>query len=138
MAADPSIVEALGRTDLFSELGKKVLQAVADQAKLVEHDAGKEITEEGGGATGFHLITHGTASVTVGGKPRRTLGAGEYFGEISLIDGQPRSATVRSETPLRTVSLSSWSFRPLLDEEPAVSKALLKVMCARLRAAELA
>jgi CRP/FNR family transcriptional regulator, cyclic AMP receptor protein len=137
MAVDSSIVEALGRTDLFSPLGKKSLQSIAQQAKVVDHDAGKEITEEGGGATGFHLITQGKATVTVHGSSVRTLGPGDYFGEISLIDGQPRSATVRSETPLRTISLSSWSFRPLLDEEPEVSKALLKVMCARLRAAEL-
>jgi CRP/FNR family cyclic AMP-dependent transcriptional regulator len=136
MAADPGIVEALGRTDLFSSLDKKSLKSIADQAKVVDHEPGKEITEEGGGATGFHLITQGKASVSVRGASMRTLGPGEYFGEISLIDGQPRSATVRAEAPLRTISLSSWSFRPLLDEEPAVTKALLKVMCARLRAAE--
>jgi CRP/FNR family transcriptional regulator, cyclic AMP receptor protein len=136
MAADPEIVEALGRTDLFRDIGKKALNSIATQARLVSHDPGKEITEEGGGAAGFHLIQSGEASVTVHGQSRPNLGPGDYFGEISMIDGQPRSATVRAETPMRTISLPSWSFHPILDEEPEVSKQLLKVLCARLRAAE--
>ncbi len=101
-----------------------------------KHEAGKEITEEGGGAVGFHLIREGEASVTVHGAQKPALGPGDYFGEISLIDGKPRSATVRAETPLTTVSLASWSFLPILDDQPEVSKQLLKVLCARVRAAE--
>ena len=72
----------------------------------------------------------------VGGTDRPALGPGDYFGEISLIDGKPRSATVRAETPLTTISLASWSFLPILDDQPEVSKQLLKVLCARVRAAE--
>jgi CRP/FNR family cyclic AMP-dependent transcriptional regulator len=136
MAADPAIAAALGKTDLFSSLSKKALDRIASQAKLISHDAGKEITEEGGGGVGFHLITEGTATVTVRGTRKASLGPGQYFGEISLIDGKPRSATVTAETPLKTVSLVTWVFNPILDEIPEVSKALLKVMCARLRAAE--
>jgi CRP/FNR family cyclic AMP-dependent transcriptional regulator len=136
MAADQGIVQALGSTDLFSGVGKRALNAIAEQARVVHHDAGKEITEEGGGAVGFHLITEGEASVTVHGGSRPALGPGAYFGEISLIDGKPRSATVRAETPLTTISLASWSFLPILDDQPEVSKALLKVLCARVRAAE--
>jgi CRP/FNR family transcriptional regulator, cyclic AMP receptor protein len=136
MAADPEIVQALSGTDLFHGLSQKALKAIASQARVVRHDAGKEITEEGGGAAGFHLIREGTASVTVHGNSRPSLGPGDYFGEISMIDGQPRSATVKAETPMSTIALASWSFHPILDEEPEVSKALLRVLCARLRAAE--
>jgi CRP/FNR family transcriptional regulator, cyclic AMP receptor protein len=136
MAADPAVVDALRKTDLFSPLSKRALARVAAQANLVHHEPGKEITEEGGGGVGFHLITEGTVSVTVRGTRRASLGPGEYFGEISLIDGRPRSATVTAETPLTTVSLVSWIFNPILDEEPEVSKSILKVMCARLRALE--
>lgn len=136
MAADPGIVSALEQTDLFTGVGKKALQSIADQARVVDHAQGKEITEEGGGAAGFHLIQSGTASVTVGGRERAALGPGDYFGEISLIDGLPRSATVTATAPLRTVSLAVWSFKPILDSEPEVAKAMLKVMCARLRASE--
>lgn len=136
MSADPAVVEALQRTDLFGALSKKALADIASQARIVEHSEGKEITEEGGGAAGFHLIQSGTASVTVAGHERGTLGPGQYFGEISLIDGLPRSATVTATSPLSTISLVSWSFRPILDSEPEVAKALLKVMCARLRGLE--
>ena len=136
MAADQEIVQALGSTDLFSGVSKRALNAIADQARVVRHEAGKEITEEGGGAVGFHLIREGEASVTVAGGSKPSLGPGDYFGEISLIDGKPRSATVRAETPLTTISLASWSFLPILDDQPEVSKALLRALCARLRAAE--
>jgi CRP-like cAMP-binding protein len=136
VAADPAIVKELGATDLFGKVSRKSLEAIAAQARIVEHAPGKEITEEGGSATGFHLIRSGTASVSVGGAPRASLGSGDYFGEISLIDGQPRSATVTADGPLTTISLASWSFKPILDEEPDVARELLVVMCRRLRAAE--
>jgi CRP/FNR family transcriptional regulator, cyclic AMP receptor protein len=136
MAADRSVVEALGQTDLFSSLDKRALQQVAAQAKVVDHAAGKEVTEQGGTGVGFHLILSGTAAVTVNGLERPDLGPGQYFGEISLIDGLPRSATVTAKEALKTVSLVSWTFTPLLEEEQGLAKALLVVMCARLRAAE--
>jgi CRP-like cAMP-binding protein len=136
MAADPEIVQALGGTDLFGGLSKKELTSIAGQARLVHHQPGKDITEQGGGAAGFHLIKDGTASVQVSGRDRPGLGPGDYFGEISMIDGQPRSATVHAETEMTTISIPSWSFHPILDEEPEVAKVLLKVLCARLRAAE--
>jgi CRP-like cAMP-binding protein len=136
VAADATIVKELGATDLFGKVRRKSLEAIAAQARVVEHSPGKEITEEGGSATGFHLIRSGNASVDVGGSPRAKLGPGDYFGEISLIDGQPRSATVTADGPLTTISLASWSFKPILEEEPDVARALLVVMCKRLRAAE--
>ncbi len=136
MTADPAVVKALSSTDLFSSLSKRNLERIAKEANVVAHAAGKEITEEGGRGVGFHLITSGTASVKVGSTSRPDLGPGDYFGEISLIDGKPRSATVTAVSDLTTVSLVSWSFTPILDEEPEVARALLQVMCKRLRAAE--
>ncbi|MGH3505634.1 MAG: cyclic nucleotide-binding domain-containing protein [Nocardioidaceae bacterium] len=136
MAADPRIVDELGSTDLFAGIRRKALKAIASYAHVVSHAPGEEVTEEGRRGLGFHLIREGTATVTVGGHDRRSLGPGEYFGEISLIDGLPRSATVRAATPLTTIALTSWTFLPLLDEYPEVSKRLLEVMCARLRAVE--
>jgi CRP-like cAMP-binding protein len=136
MAADPEIVQALSSTDLFAGVGEKALNAIAAQARVVNHAEGKDITEEGGGAAGFHLIRSGSVSVSVGGNARPELGPGDYFGEISMIDGKPRSATVQATSPVTTISLASWAFHPILDEHAEVSKQLLKVMCARLRAAE--
>ena len=136
MAADPEIVQALSSTDLFAGVGQKAINAIASQARVVSHPEGKDITEEGGGAAGFHLIRSGSVSVSVGGKTRPELGPGDYFGEISMIDGKPRSATVKATSPVTTISLASWAFHPILDDHPDVTKELLKVMCARLRAAE--
>ena len=136
MAVDPSVVSDLAATDLFGSLGKRALEAIAAQTRVVDHPPGREITEEGGNATGFHLIRSGKASVTVHGEPRADLGPGDYFGEISLIDGLPRTATVTADGPLTTLSLASWSFRPILDEQPEVARALLNVLCKRLRAVQ--
>jgi CRP/FNR family cyclic AMP-dependent transcriptional regulator len=136
MAADPEIVEALRTTDLFAGVSDRALNAIAAQARVVNHPEGKDITEEGGGAAGFHLIRSGNVSVSVGGHARPDLGPGNYFGEISMIDGKPRSATVHATSPVTTIALASWAFHPILDEHAEVGKELLKVMCARLRAAE--
>jgi CRP-like cAMP-binding protein len=135
-AADPDVVDVLRATDLFSSLSRRTLNKVAGQVQVTSHPAGKQITEQGGGGVGFHLITAGRATVTIGGQQRATLGPGEYFGEIALIDGLPRSATVTADEDLSTLFLASWVFKPLLDEEPELAVALLQVMCARLRAAE--
>jgi CRP-like cAMP-binding protein len=136
MAADPKIVEAFAATDLFRDLEPRALERVADTARTVHHAAGKSLTSEGQSGIGFHLILDGTAAVTVHGQDRHSLKKGDYFGEISLIDGKPRSATVTAKTDLTTASIVSWEFEPLLIEEPAITKALLLVMCGRLRAAE--
>lgn len=138
MPVDPAVVEALAATDLFGSLGKRSLNRVAESARIVHHDAGKEVATEGRDGIGFHLITEGQASISVHGSARPSLGPGEYFGEISLIDGKPRSATVTAETALTTVSMPSWQFTPLLDSEPEIGHALLLVLCARLRSTEQA
>lgn len=133
---DSSIVDALRATDLFSSLSGRAAGKVADRCRVISHPEGKEVATEGDEGVGFHLITEGTASVTVHGTSRPSLRPGDYFGEISLIDGKPRSATVVAQTPLTTISLVAWAFQPILDDEPEVAKVLLLHTCARLRAAE--
>ena len=120
MAADPAVAAELAKIDLFSSLSKKALKRVASQSKLVHHPAGKHIADEGERGLGFHLITEGTASVRVGERARPDLGPGDYFGEISMIDGQPRSATVTASSALTTISIAAWDFKPILAEEPEV------------------
>jgi CRP/FNR family transcriptional regulator, cyclic AMP receptor protein len=136
MAADTATVKALRATDLFSSLSRRSLATVAGSAKVLHHPAGQELMTEGGIGVGFHLILEGTVSIVVGGRRRGRMGPGQYFGEMSMIDGGPRSATIVTETPVTMVYLSAWHFRPILKSEPEVARALLLVMCARLRAAE--
>jgi CRP/FNR family transcriptional regulator, cyclic AMP receptor protein len=69
----------------------------------------------------------------VGGRTRRRLGPGDFFGEISLLDRGPRMATVVAETPVRTLSLSSWNFRAALKELPSMAIKMLEELAHRIR-----
>lgn len=130
------LAAAFAATDLFGSLGRRPLSRLAAAARVVEHPAGRTIVDEGESGIGFHLILDGTAEVKVGDEGRPDLGPGDYFGEISLVDGKPRSATVVAKTALRTASLTHWQAKPLFMEEPEVTWALLSKLCERLRAAE--
>lgn len=133
------ITEELARVDLFSSLSRRDLARIARLGQAVDHPPGKAVVAEGRRGIAFHLILEGSADVEIGGRPRGRLGAGDYFGEISLLDGKPRMATVRAGTDgLRTFAVTAWEFRSLLDERPQVARALLLTLCARLRNAEAA
>lgn len=121
---------------LFAGLSKRQLQEVIRTATEVNHPEGDVIVQEGSTGVGFHLILEGQARVTIGGRSRAVLGPGDYFGEISLIDGGPRTATVTAETPVRTLSLTSWEFRPMLKRNPEIAHKLLVHLCGLVRACE--
>ena len=130
-------IEQIRSVPLFSDFGDKELQRVAAIAKEVEFPAGKVIAKQGESGVGFHMITDGEATVSVDGIEHAKLGPGSFFGEISLIDGGPRSATVTAATDLKTVSVTSWDFNVLLDQFPELSRQLLIQLCRRLREVEL-
>jgi len=136
MASRDDLLALLSRVPLFEGLSKKELEAVLRSSSEVEHDAGHNIVTEGGGAAGFHLMLAGEATVLQGGREKRTLGAGDFFGEIALIDGGPRSATVRADTRVRTLSITAWDFKPLLSEHPDMAHKVMVELCRRIRAAE--
>lgn len=129
-------IEMLGKVPLFEGLSKRELETVFTSCKEQEFVEGREIVEQGSSGVGFHLILDGEVEVLKGGKLAASLGPGTFFGEMSLLDGGPRSATVRAKTPVRTVSLTSWEFRPLLERTPSIAIKLLEELCRRLRATE--
>jgi CRP/FNR family transcriptional regulator, cyclic AMP receptor protein len=131
-----TLVEMLSSNRLFDELSKKEVGAVIDYSTEVNHRKGQVIVIEDRSGVGFHLILDGTATVSVKGRKVRTLGPGESFGDIAVIDGGPRSASVTAETELRTLSLPPWEFKPLVLEHPKLSYKLLLKLCALLREAE--
>jgi CRP/FNR family transcriptional regulator, cyclic AMP receptor protein len=133
---DAALVDRLGEVAIFRGLDDKELRRIAEVGKQIRFGAGQVVTEQEGGAAGFHLILDGEVSVIVYGQEKARLRSGEYFGEMSLIDGKPRSATVRAETPTTTFALTSWQFLPLLDEYPSISRALLVELSGRLRRVE--
>jgi CRP-like cAMP-binding protein len=133
-AIDPAAT--LAEIDLFSGLSSRQLTKVVKSARTVNHEAGRQIAAEGLGALAFHLVIEGTAKVSIGGREVRTLGPGDYFGEISMIDGRPRSATVESVGPLVTLAISHLDFLALVEAEPAFARGLLNTLCSRIREAE--
>ena len=127
-------IDQLRAVPLFAGLSDRELRHVLESGKEVRFDAGQAVVEEDRSGVGFHLIVEGTAAVSVHGAPLSTAGPGEYFGEMSVIDGEPRSATVTAESDLKTFSMPSWTFNELLDRHPSMSKALLREMSRRMRA----
>jgi CRP/FNR family cyclic AMP-dependent transcriptional regulator len=132
------VVELIQRVPLFQGLGRKDLERVAGNMAERTFPQGRIITTEGEGGVGFFVIEEGTATVQVGGESVRTLGPGDHFGEIALIDNGPRSATVVAETELRCRGMTAWEFRPLVQTHPEIAWPLLETLAARLRESEAA
>lgn len=137
--ADKSDLESrLMHVPLFGQLSRRQVKKLVSKAKVTSHSAGQDITEQDKGSLAFHLVLSGSADVKVNGKKVRALGAGEYFGEISMIDGRRRSATVTATSPLSTLAVPHLAFQDLLDDEPEVARQILVRLCDRLREAEAA
>jgi CRP-like cAMP-binding protein len=126
----------LAELDLFRGLSTRHVKRLLGLAQEVDFRPGHEIAAEGLGALAFHLVLSGEAAVTQDGQELGRLGRGDYFGEISMIDGKPRSATVVAVQPVRTLAISRHDFLGLLDREPEFARELLEGLCRRLRAAE--
>jgi CRP/FNR family transcriptional regulator, cyclic AMP receptor protein len=129
-------VELLQRVPLFEHFEKGDLERLARSFKERIFDAGSTVAGEGKTGAGFFVIESGEAAVSVHGEERRTLGPGDYFGEIALIDDGARSATVTAVSDLRCYGLTSWEFRPLVESNASIAWKLLETMAQRLRAAQ--
>lgn len=126
-------VELIRQVPLFQGLDKGHLETVARSFKERTFPAGSAVTTEGQGGVGFFVIEDGTATVSIGGDERRKLGAGDWFGELALIDDSPRSATIVADTDLRCWGLTSWEFRPLVEQNASIAWSMLQTMAKRLR-----
>ena len=117
-------------------LPKKQLASLARNAHERTFPAGTVLTDEAESGVTFGVIVDGQAAVTVHGNPARTLGPGDSFGEMALIDHSFRSAKITAETELRCLMFTAWVFRPFALEHPEVAWALLELMVQRVRDAE--
>jgi CRP/FNR family cyclic AMP-dependent transcriptional regulator len=129
-------VDALRKVPLFAGLDDEDLGRLANQMKERRFSEGDPMTSEGSGGAGFFVITEGNATVSVGGEVKTTLGPGDYFGEIALIDEGTRSATITAATDVTAYGLTSWEFKPFVEDHPQVAWTLLKTLAERLRAAQ--
>jgi CRP-like cAMP-binding protein len=129
-------IELLRQVPLFQRLSERDLKTLAANFSDRSFHAGQELTAEGQGAAGFFVLESGEAKVTVDGEDRRTIGPGDYFGEVALIDGGLRTATITASTDGKAYGLTSWQFRPLLEEHADIAWPLLEAMAARVRELE--
>jgi CRP-like cAMP-binding protein len=128
--------ELIKQVPLFSTLDKKEVQGLASSMKERNFKEGDTISTEGQSGIGFFIIDEGEAAVSVGGEERATLGHGDYFGEIALIDDGARTATITAKTPLKCYGITSWEFRPLVEQNAGLAWKMLQTLAARLREAQ--
>jgi CRP-like cAMP-binding protein len=128
--------EVLGEVSIFAELKPKDLTQLAREAHERSFPAGTKLTEDSAVGASFSVIAEGTATVMVDGAAVRTLGRGDFFGEMALIDRETRSATVVADSDVKCLVFSAWVFRPFALAHPEVAWALLETMVKRVRAAE--
>lgn len=127
-------IELLKKVSLFAPCGDKELRKIASLVDAVDVPEGKVLTKEGGPGHEFFVIAEGKAKVTLRGKKLAgDLGEGAFFGEMSLLDQGPRSATITALTPMHLYVLDSRSFSRFLDEAPTVSRKIMRGLAERLR-----
>jgi CRP/FNR family transcriptional regulator, cyclic AMP receptor protein len=123
----------IGACPLFRGLVPDDLAAVATAAIEVDFPAERAIARQGEIGTGFFIVVSGRVRVVRDGTVVAHLGPGEFFGELSILDGGPRVAQVVTDEPTVCLAIASWDFERVLREEPGVALAVLKVVAARLR-----
>jgi len=121
---------------MFSELPEKDLRRLAESMQERTYSDGQEVMVEGEGGIGFFVILEGSAKVSVGGGDVRALGPGDSFGEMAIIDGRARSASITAADGLRCAGMTQWHFRPFVRDHPDFAWAIMQALVKRVRDAE--
>jgi CRP-like cAMP-binding protein len=127
--------ELLGACRLFAGLATEELAAIATRAVEIPFEAGHVIARQGEIGTGFFVIASGRVRVVRDGSGIAEMGPGEFFGELSVIDGAPRNAQVVTIEPTVCLGIASWDFEAVLLGQPQVALAVLRAVVSRLRSA---
>jgi CRP/FNR family cyclic AMP-dependent transcriptional regulator len=130
--------ELLANVRLFSTCNKRELARIASLVDEVDAPKGKVIVKQGDPGRECFVIAEGKARATIRGKGSQVLGPGSFFGEMSLLDQGPRSATVTAETDMHLLVLGSREFSSLVNEVPTVAVRMMRGLAERLRGAERA
>lgn len=126
-------VAALRAVPLFDGFSKRHLHRLAAEAEVVAFDADRAIVEEGEAGEAMFVVLSGGARVTRGGRKVATMVPGDFFGELSALDGGPRTASIVSETPMELLRLFRHTLRRMIEEEPSLAMGLLEGLARRLR-----
>jgi CRP-like cAMP-binding protein len=126
--------DSLKKVPLFAGLDDKELERIASVMNERRFRAGEMLTEQGASGVGFFIIEDGTGEVTVDGAARRTVGPGDYFGEIALLSesDRTRTATITATTDMLTYGMTVWEFKPLVEGNSHLAWKLLTAMAAKL------
>ena len=125
-------MDVLRKVPLFSGLDKRELEQIAATMRERRFSAGATVTEEGAGGAGFFVVEQGQAEVLVEGVTRGTIGAGDYFGEIALLTGSDRTATIKATSDMICWGMTPWDFRPLVESNSAIAWKLMTAMADKL------
>jgi CRP/FNR family transcriptional regulator, cyclic AMP receptor protein len=136
MARRDAFIDHLQQVPLFAACSRKDLQLVARRAEDVRVPTGKALISEGETGHEFFVILEGTARVSRHGRKIATLGPGDGFGELALLERAPRNSTIVAETDMELVVLGQREFAGLIDEVPGFARKLLAGMAKRLRDAD--
>ena len=126
-------IDMLGSMPLFQGVDVEDLGGIADRTVEVDYAGGGVIVREGEIGTGFFVIVSGSVRVVRDGETVSTLGRGEFFGELSVLDRRPRIAQVVAAEPTACLALASWDLEAVIAEQPRVALAMLRVLAERLR-----
>jgi CRP-like cAMP-binding protein len=129
--AKASVDATLAKIPLFKECTKRELQAVSRLVTPINVSAGKVLTKEGDPGREFMIIAKGTATVRRKGRKVASLGPGDFFGELALLAGVPRTATVTADTDMVVEALNRAEFATLLDESPSIARKVLTAVAKR-------
>jgi CRP/FNR family cyclic AMP-dependent transcriptional regulator len=123
----------LSETHLFGGVDADGLRRIVDRVTELDVPAERVIARQGEIGTGFFIIASGSVRVIRDGEVLALLGPGEFFGELSVIDGKPRNAQVVSAEPTTCLALATWDFEAVVREQPTVALAILRELAGRLR-----
>lgn len=126
---------ALARLPLFEGISAESMSRLAAVAGEQEFGPGQFIVRQGQVGTGLYLITDGSVRVLRGADELATLGPGDFFGELSVIDQEPRNASVQAASQTRCLAVASWDLLALLESDPALALNLIRGLVARVRSA---
>jgi cAMP-dependent protein kinase regulator len=133
MATNKQLLTALAAVPLFEGLSRRQLKQIADLAEIANYMAGATLVKEGEVGESFFVILSGEAKVKVRGRTVNRAIPGDHFGEISLLDGGVRTASVLSETPLTVLMIQRPAFQKLLKKDPSLSMQMLRSMARLVR-----
>jgi CRP-like cAMP-binding protein len=125
--------DVLKKVPLFAGLDDRELGQIAASMKERRFAAGDTMTEEGSGGAGFFIVEDGEADVSVDGQSRGQIGPGDYFGEIALLTGSDRTATITARSDMLCWGMTPWDFRPLVESNSTIAWKLLTAMAEKLK-----